>query len=213
MTTQNTKNVSKIRTMDLKGKKIILASGSPRRRELLTGLNIDFEVDTKNNFEERYSPETPHQDIPAILAEGKSFGFHRALEDDEILITSDTIVLCPDAGSPFGSIVMGKPHSREESVQMLRLLSGKTHQVITAVTVRTTAGHKTRKDVSEVHFKDLTDNEIDWYIDNCKPFDKAGGYGIQEWIGYIGIDRIEGSFYTIMGFPVHLVYEMINGVL
>ncbi len=186
--------------MDIKGKKIILASGSPRRKELLEGLNIDFEIDTRNNFEEVYSEETPHESIPAVLSEGKSFGFHRPLEKDEILVTSDTLVLC-------GDLVMGKPHSRDEAAQMLRVLSGREHKVITSVTVRDSSRHETVSDTAIVYFKELSDNEIDYYIDTFKPFDKAGAYGIQEWIGYIGIGKIEGSYFTIMGLPVHLVYQ------
>ena len=189
--------------MDTKGKKIILASGSPRRKELLAGLDVDFVVDTRNNFEETYSPDTEHERIPEVLSEGKSFGFHRDLSSDEILITSDTLVLCEDR-------VMGKPHSREEAVEMLRFLSGKSHKVITAVTVRSHKRHQTLSDTSIVYFKELTDNEIYYYIDNFKPFDKAGAYGIQEWIGYIGIERIEGSYFTIMGFPVHQVYHQLT---
>lgn len=186
--------------MNTEGKRIILASGSPRRKELLAGLDIDFEVDTHNNFEETYNPDTPHPRIPEVLSEGKSQGFHRPLEENEILITSDTLVLC-------GGRVMGKPHSREEAFDMLRHLSGRSHQVITAVTLRDLYGHKTVSDTATVWFKDLSDNEIGYYIDNFRPFDKAGAYGIQEWIGYIGISRIEGSFFTIMGLPVHLVYQ------
>lgn len=186
--------------MDLKGKKIILGSNSPRRKELLAGLNIDFIVDTGNTFEETYDPSTPHEQIPEVLSKGKSYGFHRPLEDDEILITSDTLVLCGDR-------VMGKPHSREEAYDMLRFLSGREHKVITAVTIRDTKSCTTSSDTAIVNFKELSDNEIYYYIDNFKPFDKAGAYGIQEWIGYIGIGKIEGSYFTIMGFPVHLVYQ------
>ena len=115
--------------MDIKGKKIILGSNSPRRKELLGGLDIDFTVDTGNTFEEVYDPSTPHERIPEVLSEGKSYGFHRELADDEVLITSDTLVLCGDR-------VMGKPHSREEAIDMLRCLSGREHKVITAVTIR-----------------------------------------------------------------------------
>lgn len=186
--------------MDIKDKKIILASASPRRKELLAGLCIDFEVDTKNNFEEVYSPDTPHEKIPEVLSEGKSFGFHRELAGNEILITSDTLVLCEDH-------VMGKPRNREEAFNMLRLLSGRTHKVITAFTLRNHSQISTLCDTAIVHFKRLSDSEIYYYIDKFKPFDKAGAYGIQEWIGYIGIDKIEGSYFTIMGFPVHLVYQ------
>lgn len=186
--------------MDTKGKKIILGSASPRRKELLAGLDIDFEVDTANDFEESYNPETPHEKIPEVLSEGKSYGFHRKLEDNEILITSDTLVLC-------GNRVMGKPHSREEAIDMLKHLSGKGHHVITAVTVRDSVTCSTVSDTATVHFKELTDSEIEYYTDTYRPFDKAGAYGIQEWIGYIGIEKIEGSYFTIMGLPVHLVYQ------
>lgn len=186
--------------MELKGKKIILASNSPRRKELLGGLDISFVIDTRNNFEEVYDPATPHERIPEVLSEGKSYGFHRELSDDEILITSDTLVLC-------GSDVMGKPHSREEAFETLRKLSGRDHKVITAITVRDNERCKTLSDTAIVYFKELSDKEIWYYIDNFKPFDKAGAYGIQEWIGYIGIGRIDGSFFTIMGLPVHLVYK------
>ena len=186
--------------MNTKGKKIILGSNSPRRRELLAGLNIEFEVDTANTFEEVYDPATPHERIPEVLSEGKSFGFHRNLEADEILITSDTLVLC-------GERVMGKPHSREEATDMLRYLSGRSHKVITAITVRDSKRCSTLSDTAVVFFKELTQDEIEYYVDTFKPFDKAGAYGIQEWIGYIGIGKIEGSYFTIMGFPVHLVYQ------
>lgn len=190
--------------MDTKGKKIILGSNSPRRKELLGGLDIEFTVDTGNTFEEVYDPATPHERIPEVLSEGKSYGFHRALEANEILITSDTLVLC-------GERVMGKPHSREEAIDMLRCLSGREHKVITAITLRDCGRCTTTSDTAIVYFKELTDNEIEYYIDQYKPFDKAGAYGIQEWIGYAGIGRIEGSYFTIMGLPVHLVYkELLN---
>lgn len=191
-------------TMDIKGKKIILGSNSPRRKELLAGLNIEFTVDTGNTFEEVYDPATPHERIPEVLSEGKSYGFHRPLAEGEVLITSDTLVLCEDR-------VMGKPRSREEAFDMLRFLSGKEHKVITAITVRDSQRCKTSSDTAIVFFKELSDNEIEYYVDTFKPFDKASAYGIQEWIGYIGIGKIEGSFFTIMGLPVHLVYqELLN---
>lgn len=186
--------------MDTKGKKIILGSNSPRRKELLAGLDIEFTVDTGNDFEEVYSTDTPHERIPEALSEGKSYGFHRKLENDEILITSDTLVLCGDR-------VMGKPHSREEAIDMLRHLSSRGHKVITAITLRDNKRCRTSSDTSIVYFKKLSDNEIIYYVDNYRPYDKAGAYGIQEWIGYIGIDKIEGSYFTIMGLPVHLVYD------
>ena len=186
--------------MDLKGKKIILGSHSPRRQELLSGLGIDFTVDTGNTFEEVFPQDIPHSHVPAVMSEGKSFGFHRPLEQDEILLTSDTMVLC-------GSKMMGKPHSPEEATSMLRALSGRWHEVVTAITLRDCNRHLTESDTARVHFRELTEEEISYYIERYRPFDKAGAYGIQEWIGYVGITGIEGSFFTIMGLPVHLVYS------
>lgn len=189
--------------MDLKGKKIILGSNSPRRKELLAGLDIDFTVDTGNNFEEVYDPSTPIERIPEVLSEGKSYGFHREIADNEILITSDTLVMCGDR-------VMGKPRSREEAIDMLQALSGRGHKVITAITLRDTKSCATSSDTAIVYFKDLSNSEIEYYVDNYKPYDKAGAYGIQEWIGYAGIGKIEGSYFTIMGLPVHLVYQELS---
>ena len=186
--------------MDTKGKKIILGSASPRRRELLAGLDLEFTVDTGNTFDEVYDADIPAEDIPAVLSKGKSFGFHRELDQNEVLITSDTLVLCADR-------VMGKPHSREEAIDMLKTLSGRDHKVITAITIRDNTKCRTSSDTAVVHFKSLTNSEIEYYVDAYKPFDKAGAYGIQEWVGYIGVDRIDGSYFTIMGLPVHLVYS------
>lgn len=188
--------------MDLKGKKVILASNSPRRRELLAGLDVEFTVDTRNNFEETFAPGTPHPDVPALMSRGKSHGFHRELEKGEILITSDTMVL-------MDSIILGKPHSREDAASMLRALSGRTHEVVTAVTMRDTEHEETESDITYVTFKELSDSEIDYYIDKFRPYDKAGAYGIQEWIGYIAMTDMRGSFYNVMGFPVHRVYDML----
>lgn len=189
--------------MNLNGKTIILGSNSPRRKELLAGLDIAFTVDTGNSFEEIYDPATPIERIPEVLSEGKSYGFHRELAEDEILITSDTLVLCGDR-------VMGKPHSREEAIDMLQALSGREHKVITAITLRDNKSCITSSDTAIVYFKDLSNSEIEYYVDNYKPYDKAGAYGIQEWIGYAGIGKIEGSYFTIMGLPVHLVYQELN---
>lgn len=189
--------------MDTRGKRIILGSASPRRRELLAGLGIDFTVDTGNTFVETWSPDTPHTEVPARMSEGKSLGFHRELAEDEILITSDTMVLC-------GREILGKPHDERDAARMLRLLSGREHQVISAVTLRSGERMKTMSDTADVWFKNLSDSEIEYYIRTSRPLDKAGAYGIQEWIGYIGITRIDGSYFNIMGLPVHLVYEMLQ---
>ena len=185
--------------MDLNGKRIILGSASPRRKELLGGLGIDFETDTGNTFQEDFHDISMLHEIPSIMSVGKSHGFHRPLADDEILITSDTIVIC-------GNEVLGKPSDKADAVRMLGLLSGRQHEVVTAVTIRSSVSEETFSDTALVRFRDLTNEEIDYYIDKYRPFDKAGAYGVQEWIGYIGIESIQGSFYTIMGFPVHKVY-------
>lgn len=187
-------------------KKVILASASPRRRELLAGLDVDFEVDTKNDFKECFEPSVDAHRLPLDMSVGKSHGFHRALSEDEILVTADTIVI-------VGSKVLGKPHSREEAVGMLRLLSGRTHEVVTAVTIRDRNREESFTDSTMVTFGELSDADIDYYIDKYKPFDKAGAYGVQEWIGYVGIERIEGSFYNVMGFPVHRVRKLLNSFL
>ena len=192
--------------IDLKDKQIILASGSPRRRELLSAMDIPFTVDTGNTFDESWSSDTPHEKVPELMAEGKSFGFHRELADNEILVTSDTMVLC-------GTEILGKPKDRDDAIRMLKLLSGRGHQVITAVTVRDREKKKTFSVTSNVVFKELSDSEITYYLDTYKPYDKAGAYGIQEWIGYIGISRLEGSFYNVMGFPASRFYEELKAFL
>ena len=192
--------------MDLRGKHIILGSNSPRRRELLKGLDIDFEVDTGNNFEESFGPETPYDQVPRLMAQGKSHGFHRPLKENEILITADTMVILPATAHRPGEI-LGKPKDREDACRMLRDLSGREHHVTTAVTLRDATHEETFDVTTEVWFKPLTEAEIAYYVDNYKPFDKAGAYAIQEWIGHIGITRIVGSYFNVVGFPVQRVYE------
>lgn len=189
----------------LRGKRIILGSNSPRRRELLKGLDIDFEVDTGNSFNESFSPDTPPDEVPVLMSEGKSAGFHRPLEKDEILITADTMVIIPES-----SMILGKPRDREDACRMLRALSGRRHHVTTAVTLRSTDRKETFTVTTEVWFKSLSEEEIAYYVDVWKPFDKAGAYAIQEWIGHIGITRIEGSYFNVVGFPVQRVYEALK---
>ena len=188
------------------GKRIILGSNSPRRRELLAGLGIDFTVDTGNSFAESAEPGVEAHQVPVDMSLGKSHGFHRPLEDDEILITADTVVI-------IDGRVLGKPHSREEAEEMLHTLSGRTHEVVTAVTIRDKRVEKCFSVSSIVEFCRLEDWEVDSYIDNFKPYDKAGAYGVQEWIGYVGISRIEGSFYNVMGLPVHRIWQELKKFL
>ena len=184
-------------------KRIILGSGSPRRRELLAGLGVEFTIDTGNTFEESVPADARPQDVPLIMSLGKSHGFHRPLEPDELLITADTVVI-------LDGKVLGKPHSREDAIAMLHTLSGRPHEVVSAVTFRTTEGEKSITDSTIVFVSPLSDEEIEHYIDTCKPFDKAGSYGVQEWLGYAAIGHIEGSFYNVMGFPTHRVWELLK---
>ena len=195
--------------MNLDGWHIILGSNSPRRRELLKGLDIDFEVDTGNNFQENFGPEVPYDKVPRLMSEGKSLGFHRLLKEKEILITADTMVILPPEGGRAGEI-LGKPKDREDAVRMLRDLSGRKHHVTTAVTLRSTQRQETFDVTTEVWFKPLTEEEIAYYVDTYKPYDKAGAYAIQEWIGHAGITRIEGSYFNVVGFPVQRVYEALQ---
>lgn len=189
--------------MDYNNKKIILASNSPRRKELISAMGIDFTVDTLNCFEEKITPEMEHEQIPALMSEGKSMGFHRPLAEDELLITADTMVLC-------GKEILGKPSGREDAARMLKLLSGREHLVISAVTVRDRKRMKTICDKTAVFFREISDEMIAYYLDNYKPYDKAGAYGVQEWIGYVAISKIEGSFYTVMGLPTLCLHQLLQ---
>ncbi|MBO6169623.1 MAG: septum formation protein Maf [Bacteroidales bacterium] len=191
------------RSMNKCSKRIILGSGSPRRRELLAGLDVEFTVDTGNTFQESVPDGVRPEDVPLIMSEGKSHGFHRPLESDELLITADTVVIVDGR-------VLGKPHSREQAFEMLRELSGREHEVVSAVTFRTTDRERSIKDSTMVFVSPLSEEEIAYYVDTYRPYDKAGGYGIQEWLGYAAIGRIEGSFYNVMGFPVHRVWELLQ---
>ncbi len=181
-----------------------LASASPRRRELLKGLDIDFTVEPGKDEKEAYSEGMPHTEIPEFLARHKSESFHRELVPHEVLITADTLVFLDEK-------ILGKPHSPEEAHQMLRALSGRTHTVTTGMALRTRDRIHTFSDTTEVDFRPLADPEIDYYIKTYRPFDKAGAYGIQEWIGYTGITAIRGSYFNVMGLPVQRLYtELCN---
>ena len=186
-------------------KRIILGSGSPRRRELLAGLDVDFTVDTGNTFEESVPAGAAPAEVPLLMALGKSHGFHRPLQEDELLITADTVVI-------VDAKVLGKPHSREDAAAMLRTLSGREHLVVSGLVFRTAERELTATDTTVVHVSPLSEEEISYYIDTYHPFDKAGGYGIQEWLGYASMGRIEGSFYNVMGFPVHMVWELLKEI-
>ena len=177
--------------------RIILASNSPRRRELLSGLGLDYEVHTMPGLDESYPDGLPMEEIPQYISRKKAAAY--TLEKDELLITADTIVW-------LDGEVLGKPADEEEARQMLSKLSGRTHQVVTGVTLTTTAIQHSFACVSQVTFAQLSDEEIDYYVTHYRPLDKAGAYGIQEWIGYIGVTSIEGSYFNVMGLPVQRLY-------
>ena len=183
----------------LKNHHIILASGSPRRQQFLKDLNLDFEIRLKP-VEEVYPDRLYKHEIPDYLAQLKSLPFKEELKEHEILITSDTIVWHEENA-------LGKPADRYGAIAMLESLSGKIHEVITSICLTTATLQKTVNSTTRVHFRNLTSEEIEFYVDTYKPFDKAGAYGIQEWIGQIGIDRIEGSYFNVVGLPVDLLYK------
>lgn len=183
----------------LENYKIILASNSPRRKELLAGLDLPFEVKTIPGLEESYPDQLKEGEIPLYLARQKAQAYDSLIDDNSMVITADTIVW-------HDNQVLGKPKSREDAIQMLHSLSGDTHQVYTGVCVRTLNKEVSFVCRSDVKFAPLTDEEIEFYIDRYKPFDKAGSYGVQEWIGYIAVEHIDGSFYNIMGLPIQKLY-------
>ena len=189
--------------LNLEGKKIILGSNSQRRKELLTGLGVEFTVDTGNTFEETKEPDREPAMVPFDMSLGKSHGFHRQLEEGEILITADTVVI-------VNGEVLGKPHSKQEAVEMLLKLSGRSHQVVTAVTLRSAIKERTFSVSTDVVFDSLPKENIEYYIDTYKPYDKAGAYAIQEWIGYTGIREIRGSYYNVMGLPVNRLWKELS---
>ena len=189
--------------MESSNLQILLGSASPRRRELLAGLDIPFTA-VSIDADETFPPDLQAGDIPYFISRAKARAYETCLNDSQLLITSDTIVWADGK-------MLGKPHDEAEAFAMLRSLSGKTHQVYTAVTFAEKENSQlvltTEVDKTDVTFAELSDEEIRYYIDRYKPFDKAGAYGIQEWIGYIACTSIRGSYFNVMGFPVHLVYR------
>lgn len=183
--------------------KLLLASQSPRRKELLASLGFEFEV-VKIDCEEIVPEHIKVGESAAYLSELKASAF-RELEKGEVLLTADTVVAIDNQ-------FLGKPKDAEEAKQMLKMLSGRTHQVYTGITIKTSEKIITETDVAEVEFGEITDDETDFYIQNYRPFDKAGSYGIQEWLGMAKIKRMNGSFYTIMGLPTHLVYKILKEI-
>lgn len=182
----------------LKPYRLILASQSPRRRELLAGSGLEFQLAERFECDESY-PAMPLTDVAEYLSRKKSDAYPVELAEADVLLTADTVVIaCGE--------ILGKPHSRDEAIAMLQKLSGATHEVATGVTLRTSTKSHSFTSVSKVRFRPLSSEEIEYYVDNYHPMDKAGSYGIQEWIGYVGIEHIDGSFYNVMGLPIQRLY-------
>ena len=178
--------------------KIILSSNSPRRKELLAGLGVDFEVRVLKGVDERYPDDIPLNEVPLYIAIEKASAY--TVAKDELVVTADTVVIVDNE-------ILGKPKDRAEAYGMLRKISGKTHQVVTGVCLTTIDDQRSFTVTTDVEFKELSDNEIYYYIDKYRPFDKAGAYGIQEWIGYVGVLSLKGSYYNVTGLPVQRIYE------
>lgn len=179
---------------------ILLASKSPRRRELLSMLRIPYTVMTIGGLDESYPDDIPANDVPQFLSNKKANAYISQLTEKELVITADTLVIS-------GEKIFGKPHSPEDARNMLKELSGKVHHVVSGVTIATTDRRTSFTTVTEVKFAELSESEINYYIENFRPFDKAGGYGIQEWIGAIAVEWIKGSYYNVMGLPVHRLFQ------
>ena len=185
---------------NLKKYNVILASNSPRRKELLAGLGVQYEIRTLPDVDESYPDTLQGADIPLYIAREKADAYRSMLHAGELMITADTIVWLEGK-------VLGKPQDREDALHMLRAMSGKTHEVFTGVCLTTTQRQHTFSARTEVRFSTLSEEEITYYVDHFHPMDKAGAYGVQEWIGYIGVEYISGSYYNIMGLPVQRLYR------
>jgi septum formation protein len=179
--------------------KILLASNSPRREELLRGIDIDFEIKVLADIDESYPDNLPLEEVAEFIAIKKANSYISILNDDELMITADTVVI-------LGEKIYGKPINKEDAKEMLHDLSGKTHRVISGVCLTSTKKQSSFSVTSDVEFSQLTNEEIEYYVDRYSPFDKAGAYGVQEWIGYIGVKHINGSYYNIMGLPIQRLY-------
>ncbi len=190
---------------NIKKYRVVLASASPRRRELMQGLDIPFEVRTLPDVDEAYPEELQAGAIPLYISKIKADAYRPLMADDELIITADTIVWLDEQA-------LGKPSDEEDARRMLRNMSGKTHCVFTSVTITTKTEQRSFVAQSEVSFAILTDTEIEYYIHKYKPMDKAGAYGVQEWIGYIGIENIEGSYFNVMGLPMQRLYSELKKI-
>lgn len=193
-----------VETLDkLKRYRIILASASPRRKELLSKLDIDFTVKVLRDVDESFPASLPVVQVPQYISRKKADAYRQEMQENDMVITADTVVA-------VGRRILGKPKSAEEARVMLKLLSDRYHRVVTGVTIITAKRTETFATVSRVRFTRLNDEEIDYYISKYKPFDKAGAYGIQEWIGMVGITELNGSYFNVMGLPVQRLYAKLK---
>lgn len=190
----------------LKQYNVVLASNSPRRRELLADLGIDFKVRTIKGIDESYPHDMPVLEIAEFISQKKAQAHQRLMGENEMIITADTVVI-------LGNEVLGKPADTADACRMLRELSGNTHKVVTGVTIVMPGRMSSFSAVTDVEFAQLSDEDIDFYVDNYRPLDKAGAYGIQEWIGCMGVRHINGSFYNVMGLPLHRLYSELDRLL
>ncbi len=188
---------------NLKKYSVILASGSPRRRELLSSIGLEYKVRIIEGINEEYPANLNAEEVPQFISREKAQAYRATMGKNELIITADTVVALDNK-------ILGKPHGKDEAVEMLQFLSGRTHQVITGVTLMTETREETFATTSNVTVAKLLDNEIEYYIEKYKPYDKAGAYGIQEWIGMIGVTGIEGSFFNVMGLPVQRLYTLLK---
>ena len=186
-------------------KHIILASNSPRRRELLAGLDLDFEVKVLPDVAEDYPHDLPAVDVAGYIAREKADVYKAMITEDDLVITADTVVVVDNE-------VLGKPVDANDARRMLHLISGRKHQVVTGVCLLTSTDYHSFSVMTDVTFKKLSDEEINYYIEHFKPFDKAGAYGIQEWIGYVGVTSINGSYFNVMGLPVQRIWEEVHKI-
>ena len=189
--------------MSLKDYHIILASNSPRRRELLRGLDLDFEIKVLPHVSEGHPDDMSAVDIPLFISKEKASAYKDMLKPRDILITADTMVI-------LGNEALGKPRDDDEARKMLHALSGKTHKVVTGVSLSATDKERSFAVTTDVTFKDLSDSEIDYYVSHYHPLDKAGAYGIQEWIGYVGVTGLRGSYFNVVGLPVQRIWDELN---
>ncbi|AFJ07858.1 septum formation protein Maf [Prevotella intermedia] len=189
--------------MSFKDYHIILASNSPRRKELLRGLDIAFDVRVQPDIAEDYPADTAPADVAVYISREKANAYKDTIAENELIITADTVVI-------VGNEILGKPHDDAEAKEMLHKISGRKHQVVTGVCLTTTEKQRCFSVSTDVTFKNLKEEEIDYYIETYSPLDKAGAYGIQEWIGYIGVTALEGSYFNVMGLPVQRIWEELN---